>query len=74
MEDSRLRGCRIGIFAEDGGHVVAKNLRLVSNDIGFFAGGGSAAFGPGSIIANDTVSIYHREEIHEQSGGVVAVE
>lgn len=73
IENSRLRGCSMGILTEDGGHVIAKNMRLVSNDVGFSAGGGSAAFGPGSIVANETVFLYNVEDIREQSGGIVAV-
>lgn len=74
IEHARLQGCKVGILTEDGGHVVTKNVRLVGNDIGFSAGGGSPAFGPGSIVANGTVFVNSVLEILEQSGGVVAVE
>ncbi|OGJ62767.1 hypothetical protein A3C37_04585 [Candidatus Peribacteria bacterium RIFCSPHIGHO2_02_FULL_53_20] len=74
IEDSRLQGCAVGILSEDGGHVVAKNVTLVGNQIGFSAGGGSPAFGPGSIVANGTVFVDNGEEMQEESGGVVAVE
>lgn len=74
IEDSRLQGCSEGILSEDGGHVVTKNVTLVGNQIGFFAGGGSPAFGPGSIVANRTVFVDNGEETKEEDGGVVAVE
>lgn len=74
VEDSRLQGCSVGILSEDGGHVVAKNVTLVGNSIGFSARGGSPAFGPGSVVANGTVFIDNGEKTKEEGGGIVAVE
>jgi hypothetical protein len=74
IEHSRLQNCRIGIQTMNGGHVVAKNVTLVGNGIGFSAGGGVPAFGAGSIVANDMVFIDNSQNILEGSGGVVAVE
>ncbi|TSC59573.1 MAG: hypothetical protein Greene041662_407 [Candidatus Peregrinibacteria bacterium Greene0416_62] len=74
IENSRLQGCAVGILSGDGGHVVAKNVTLVGNAIGFSAAGGSPAFGPGSIVANGTVFVDNGENMREESGGVVAVE
>jgi len=74
LESSRLQNCAIGIRAMDGGHVVAKNVTLVGNGVGFSAQGGVAAFGAGSIVANGTVFIDNAVNALEGSGGLVVVE
>ncbi|MEK7562862.1 MAG: right-handed parallel beta-helix repeat-containing protein, partial [Patescibacteria group bacterium] len=74
IEDSRFEGCEIGILSEEGGHIVAKNVTLVGNQVGFSAKGGSPAFGPGSIVANGTVFVDNMEASKEEGGGIVAVD
>lgn len=74
VEHSRLQNCTVGIRADNGGHVVTKDVTLVGNTIGYFAGGGAPSFGAGSIVANDTLFIDNVHNSQEGSGGIVAVE
>lgn len=74
LERSRLRECAVGVLADNGAHVVARDVIVVANTVGLAARGGSAAFGPGSVIANDSMLTNNGTDTQVQSGGVVAVE
>lgn len=74
LERGTLERCAMGISTDDGGHIVARGVTLLGNAVGLHSGGGTASFGPGSIIASAMVFIDNGERVREGSGGIISVE